>query len=229
LQITFAGLHHVAELAPDFAPAFVELALVEWRLGALQPAYRDAHRAEQLEPWRAGYHILTGHILLKGKQPAMAATYSRYVASHWFGPDHNEAVDLWRAVPAQSQGEGAPLALDTPAGTEVATGMLQDVSCGTPPASNLVVTFLPDQPAGAKPMTFKSDGRLMIGFSDTFWWGEDHFSMCHHLAGHRALVAYKAQTQQLLELDVRDDLPADTPAAKPAQTAATSPMPPAQP
>lgn len=30
-----------------------------------------------------------------------------------------------------------------------------------------------------------------VGFSDTLWYGEDHFSLCHHIEGMRALVRYK--------------------------------------
>ncbi len=73
------------------------------------------------------------------------------------------------------------------------------------------ITLMPDKAAAdAKPLTFASDGRLMIGFSDTFWWGEDHFSSCHHLAGHPAVFAYKTKGPkgpELVDLEIRDDLP----------------------
>jgi hypothetical protein len=205
-------LQHVTQLAPRFAPAYVELALIEWQLGSLQQAYKDAHQAEILEPWRAGYHILTGHILLRGSQPALAAQYSRYVATHWFGPDHDEAVDLWKAIPPGVQGDGAPLTLDMPEGVEVARGRLLDVSCSENTGPNKIsITLMPDKSAAdAKPLTFISDGRFMLGFSDTFWWGEDHFSRCHHLAGHPAVLAYKTngpKGPELVDLEVRDDLP----------------------
>jgi tetratricopeptide (TPR) repeat protein len=208
LHATQATLRHITDLAPNFAPAYVDLALIELQLGSIQQAYKDAHHAETLEPWRAGYHLLTGQILLRGKQPALAAKYARYVAGHWTGPDHNEAVDLWLAVPPPDRGEEAPLALDMPADTQVLTGNLQDVSCGTAPDAKLTVIFRPDTPANAEPITFKSDGNLMIGFSDTFWWGEDHYTRCHHLSGHRGVIAFKPQSQTLLDLEVRDDLPA---------------------
>jgi tetratricopeptide (TPR) repeat protein len=204
-------LQQVTRLAPLFAPPYVELAIIEWQLGYLQQAYKDAHQAETLEPWRAGYHILTGHILLHGKQPAFAVTYSRYVATHWFGPDHDEAVDLWQAAPPTMQGVGTPLALDMPAGVVVARGRLLEVSCsGLPGASQMSITLMPDKPADAKPLTFTSYGRLTIGFSDTLWWGEDHFSSCHHLAGHPGVLGYKPQGPkgpELVDLEVRDDLP----------------------
>jgi hypothetical protein len=189
----------------------VELALAEWRLGSLQQALKDAHQAETLEPWRASYHLLVGHILLRGNQPALAATYSRYVATHFFSSDHDEAVDLWKAIPANMQGDGPPLALDIPAGADVARGRLLDVSCTGPPGANkLSITLMPDKSSDAKPLTFTTDGRLAIGFSDTLWWGEDHFSSCHHLIGRPAVLVYKPQGpkgSEVVELEVRDDLP----------------------
>jgi hypothetical protein len=84
----------VDALEPRFAPAYVEEALREWHLGVPQRAYADAHKAETLEPWRAGYCLLVGRILLSGGHPEIAANYARFVAKHWKGPDHNEAVEL---------------------------------------------------------------------------------------------------------------------------------------
>jgi hypothetical protein len=208
-------LRHIAQLAPGFAPPYAELALVEWKLGRIQQAYKDASQAESLEPWRAGYHVLTGRILLHGNQPALAAEYSQYVATHWFGPDHNEAVDLWQAVPSDKRGDGSPLALDLAAGLEIVRGRLLDVSCGNPTPTGghtFNVTLMPDNSTGAKPLTFATDKGVRIGFSDTLWWGEDHFSSCHHLAGHPGLLAYKPQGPQsaeLVDVEVRDDLPDD--------------------
>jgi hypothetical protein len=85
---------------------YVELSLVEWKLGLMQQANNDVHQAETLEPWRAGYHLLTGRILLRGNKPAVAANYAQYVATHWFGPDHDEAFDLWQAIPPEQRGDG---------------------------------------------------------------------------------------------------------------------------
>jgi tetratricopeptide (TPR) repeat protein len=205
------ALQHITQLGPNYAPAYVELALVEWQLGSVREAYKDAHHAEILEPWRASYHLLTGHILLRGQQPALAASYSRYVATHYVASDHDEAVDLWKAIPANMQGDGPPLALDIPPGADVARGRLLDVSCsGSPGASKLTITLMPDNAADAKPLTFTTDGRFAIGFSDTLWWGEDHFSSCHHLSGQPAVLVYKSQGAkgpEVVELEIRDDLP----------------------
>ena len=222
LKATRARLQHVTELGPKFAPPYVELALLEWRAGLLQAAYKDAHSAETLEPWRAGYHLLTAQILLHGNQPALAATASRYVAGHWTGADHNEAVDLWKEVPEKLRGDGPPLTWDFPADSQVIRGTINEVTCShIPGAGSVVVSIIPDGAAKATPLKFSSNGRFTTGFSDTLWWGEDHFSVCHHLEGHKALAAYKPQGAdcgQLISLEVRDDLPTPAPAA--VQTAA---------
>ena len=207
LQTMQGTLQHVIELSPEFAPAYVEMGLVEWRLDLMTKAYNDVRKAEQLEPWRAGYHVLTGRILLNGNQPALAAKFSRFVAERWNGPDHNEAVDLWNDVPASNRGDGVALALEMPVGTKVARGTLTELTCGSGPGTTpMTLTLTPYMP-GATPLTFKSDGRFMVGFSDSFWWGEDHFTTCHHLTGHPAIVAYKPEDNHLLDLEVRDDLP----------------------
>jgi tetratricopeptide (TPR) repeat protein len=219
-----ATLEHITALNPNYAPAYVELALIEWKQGSMQQAYKDAHQAETIEPWRASYHLLTGHILLRGNQPALAGKTSRFVATRYFGSDHNEAVDLWNDVPPGMQGDGPALTYDTPTGATVARGRLVDVTCGSAPdTGKFTVTFVPDNSTDGKPQTFTTDGhRLMIGFSDTLWWGEDHFSACHHLGGHPAVIAYKTQDgkdPQLVDLEVRDDLPDNKPATSqtPAQ------------
>jgi tetratricopeptide (TPR) repeat protein len=226
-------LQRITQLAPKFAPPYAELALIEWKLGQIQKAYKDGSQAETLEPWRAGYHVLTGRILLHGNQPALAADYSRYVATHWFGSDHDEAVELWQAVPSDKRGDGPPLALDVPPGTEMARGKLLDVSCNNPTPTGghtFNVTLMPNTPAGAKPLTFATDKGVRIGFSDTLWWGEDHFSSCHHLAGHPGVLIYKPQGPngaELVDVQVRDDLPDDLtsppPLSNATQTQAAAP------
>jgi hypothetical protein len=59
------------------------------------------------------------------------------------------------------------------------------------------------------------------GFSDTIWYGEDHFILCHHLQGMRAVIRYKASpvpayTGDVSEIEIRDELP-----QPPAKTALT--------
>jgi Tfp pilus assembly protein PilF len=94
------ALTKVLDLNSQFAPAFVELAKFSVAQGDLNRALALARTAEKLEPSRAGYHLLTGQILLRMGHPAEAATYATYVASRWQGPDHDEAMELWGNVPA---------------------------------------------------------------------------------------------------------------------------------
>ncbi len=214
LRATQARLQHVVELGPKFAPAYAELALVEWRLHSMQQAYKDAHRAELLEPHRAGYRLLTGRILLEGNQPAIAATYARYVAEHWLGGDHNEAVDLWQDVPATKREDGPALALEVPQGTTVERGTLAEVVCSSQKSEKTRITIRPATRnranlTTAQLLTLTADD-LRVTFSDTFWWGRDHFSLCHHLTGHPVVFAYKPDTKQIEDLEIRDELLAGT-------------------
>ena len=100
LDKTRHALDAIHATAPKFAPAAVELALVQWRQGQLNLAYKSALEAEKLEPWRAEYPLLTARILIQGHQPAAAADFARQVADRWPGSDHDEAVDVWNLVPS---------------------------------------------------------------------------------------------------------------------------------
>jgi hypothetical protein len=57
-----------------------------------------------------------------------------------------------------------------------------------------------------------ASGARMIGYSDTLWFGRDHFTLCHHLEGLRAIVHYKPaadkKSGEWVELQLREDLPA---------------------
>lgn len=55
----------VLDLNNEYAPAFMELAKLYVRQGNLAKALGVSRRAEQLEPSRSGYHLLSGQILLR--------------------------------------------------------------------------------------------------------------------------------------------------------------------
>ncbi|MBB5057368.1 tetratricopeptide (TPR) repeat protein [Granulicella aggregans] len=212
LKTTHEKLERVVELDPKFAPAFAELALVDWRLGQMQKAYKDSRQAETLEPHRAGYRLLTGHILLQGNQPALAGTYARFVAEHWTGPDHNEAVELWQEVPPARRDSDPSPVTDMPPDTQIVRGTLTEVACRREKGEQTKFTIRPETVDGANLTTsqlLKLTGaeRFRSGFSDTLWWGEDHFSLCHHVEGRTVVVAYKAETKEVEDIEVRDDLP----------------------
>jgi hypothetical protein len=210
LEQTRLALEAIKQQAPKFAPVLVELALIEWRQGQLNPAYQSSLTAEKLEPWRAEYHLLTANILLQGNQPAVAATYARMVASRWPGSDHDEAVDLWNRLPANVRGDAPPLTLSLPADATVVRGTIVSTSCDK---SGLSVVLQPLAP-NASAVKLVATGPFESGFADTLWVGEDHYTPCFHLAGLPAVVAYKTigdGTNKLQVLEIRDDLPISDP------------------
>ena len=203
-----AALEKVAELNPQFAPAYVQLALLSVRKGNLKQAFAVARRAEELEPSRAGYHLLSGQILLRMGRDAEAAGFAKYVAGHWYGPDHDEAVALWNRIPAADRPAGVTLTDQIPPNTQTAAGVVTSATCGSPTQPWTLV--LDDN---GKPMTFDSKGNFAFGFADTLWWGEDHFSNCHHLDGLRAIVRYRPAANasyagDAAEVELRGRVPA---------------------
>jgi len=207
-----ASLHEALlktlDLNNQFAPSYVELALLDVRQGKYSEALRLARRAEQLEPARAGYHLLTGQILLRLGRRSDASAFARYVAERWFGPDHDEAVDLWNEIPEAQRASGEPLSDEAPKETQTMQGKVRSTACSDKDHS---FTLVLDR--GNQDLTFHSKAGFMSGFSDTIWYGEDHFTLCHHVEGLRAVVRYKSPADKsyagdLAELELREDLPA---------------------
>lgn len=161
-----------------FAPAYVQLARIALRTGNLNEALRLSLKAEELEPWRAGYHLQTGQILVRMGRGPEAAAIAQYVAPRWFGPDHNEAVELWNDVPANQRGAGDPLIESMPNNSRQVDGVIKSVDCGDPqdpknPVHPMVVVM---EHAG-QTLTFHMKQGFEGGYSDTLWYGEDHFGV----------------------------------------------------
>ncbi len=215
LEETDHTLEAIHQKAPMFAPAVVELALIQWRQGHVNQAFQTSLSAEKLEPWRAEYRLMSAHILLQGHQPALAATYTRQVAERWPGSDHDEAVDLWNRIPPSFRGDGPPLTLSLPADATIVRGTVISSSCD---ARGIHVDLEPTSPNPA-PLHLDTKGPYENGFADTLWFGEDHYTPCFHLSGLPALAAYKTTgdgTNTLLVFEVRDNLPdANVPASTP--------------
>jgi Tfp pilus assembly protein PilF len=224
------ALLKVLELDPQFAPALVQLARVHARRGNLEKAYAMARKAEELEPARAGYHLLSGRLLLLMGRPAEAATFARYVASRWPGADHDEALELWNSVSPEKRPPGEPLTDSAAAGTQVAEGVVKSVHCANrqenekeEPRYTLVIE------QGGRELNFQTKGAFGAGHSDTLWWGRDHFSLCRHLEGLRAVVHYKPSSNpnlagELAGLGLRDDFSQ----LRPQPTSAEGNSPPAE-
>src|SRR5207248_2060171 len=64
-QATYDALNQVLALKPDFAPAFVELAKLAVARGQMEAALPLSRTAVKFEPFRSGYHVLTGEIMLR--------------------------------------------------------------------------------------------------------------------------------------------------------------------
>jgi hypothetical protein len=211
-----AELQQITQLNPQFAPAYVQLAMLFIADGQGTKSLVAARKAEQLEPSRAGYHLLSGEILLRMKREKEAAEVARYVAERWHGPDHNEAVALWNRIPAASRPADAIVIDEVEEQSQAAEGKMLSIACGEKSKNEVTLQ------RGDDLMVFKSKGRQMIGYSDTLWYGSDHFSLCHHVEGMHAVIRYRpAVTKDYagdwLSIELRDELPPE-----PQQQAAKS-------
>jgi len=201
------ALLNTLKINPDFAPADVELAMLDLRQDKNIDALAAAVKAEKLEPMRAGYHLLTGKILLRLGRGKEASDFAGYVAERWSGPDHDEAAELWNEVPEEQRTKGDAISEEIPKDAQTIEGNVHSITCaGKPHKFDLVID------RGGKSLAFHSSARVMSGFSDTLWYGEDHFSECYHLDGMRAIVRYKPPTHsnyagEIVELEYRRDLP----------------------
>lgn len=198
----------VVHVNPQFAPPFIQLAKLDLRQNKLVEALAVSRKAEQLEPSRAGYHILSGEILLRMGRGADAAKSAKYVADRWSGPDHNEAVELWNRVPVAMRPESDPLLISAPPDTQVAEGKIRSLECLNSERSLRLVL---DRADGST-SSFTATDKWGSGFSDTLWFGGDYFDHCHHVEGLRALVHYKPSSDSrsagaIAELEFRDYLP----------------------
>jgi len=197
----------VLQLNPQFAPGYVQLARLAARENDLTSALLVARKAEELEPSLAGYHLLTGQILLRMGTTADAAAHAKFVADRWIGPDHDEAVELWNKVPPDRRPGGDSLAETAPADVQTVEGTVKSVTCGDPGQWSFVLG------RGNDTLTFRRKGGFISGFSDLIWYGGDFFTLCHHLEGMRAVVRYHAPSDpsyagDVAEIGIRDDLPA---------------------
>jgi tetratricopeptide (TPR) repeat protein len=201
-----AEMERIKQINPQFAPAYVQMAMLFIADGQGTKALVQARKAEQLEPSRAGYHLLSGEMLLRMKREKDAAETARYVAERWHGPDHNEAVALWNRVPVESRPADAVVIEEVDEQSQAAEGKLQSVSCDEKGKNEITLQ------RGEDVLRFKSKGRQMIGYSDTLWYGSDHFGLCHHVEGMHAVVRYRPSVSKdyagdWLSIELRDELP----------------------
>ncbi len=212
LESVYQTMLQVLSINRNFAPALIELARIGLLRGDLTAALAVARRAEQLEPSRAGYHIFSARIMQRMGHQLDAATIARYVAERWTGPDHDEAVEVWSSVPEDQRTGGEPLTLSLLPDTVSVEGTVKSATCG-----NKDHPFSLTLQKGDALLTFRGgEHGWMTGFSDTLWYGADHFSLCHHVENLRAVVRYRESKDktfagELAELELREDLPPSAP------------------
>jgi hypothetical protein len=204
--VILRGLTDTLNMNLQFAPAFIQMARLAVRQNDLNTALKYSMRAESLEPSRAGYHTMSGQILLRMGRGKQAAENAKFVADRWFGADHNEAVELWNSVPESERPAGEVVLDWNPKETQRAEGILKGATCGDNSKWSLSLA------KGEQTLTFRSTGRYLWGYSDSLWYGQDHINFCHYLEGQRTIVYYKptvegSYTGDIVEFEVRDDLP----------------------
>jgi len=154
--------------------------------------------------------------LLRQDQAADAANDAVYVADHWTSPDRDEAIELWNLVPAGKRPPQGPAEIAEKRDVNRVEGIVNSVTCHE---DDMTLTL----EQGGQPLSFRVQHNAAGGFSDTLWFGEDHFTPCYHTIGLRAVVQYKPAADKSYAGDVvffgfRDDLP-----PAPASAATASP------
>jgi tetratricopeptide (TPR) repeat protein len=193
----------------QFAPAYVQLALLYAREGNLKSATGAANMAVKLQPSRAGYELLKANLLLQGGRAKEAGSIAKYVADRWQGPDRDEAVDLWNKVPDDQRTALKEETAKEANGVQKIDGIVKSTVCAADsPEHKYTVTLNHD----GKDVVFRTSKGFEVGFSDMLWYGRDHFSACHHIEGMRAIIGYrpgdgKAPAADLVELELRVDVP----------------------
>jgi len=198
-----SALEQVVIASPAFPAARIQMARLSIREGNLTAALNYALQAQRLAPGHAGYNTLIGNIFYGLGRNEEAADLAKYVADRWEGGDREEAIELWQKLPpGTSQREGM-VAEAPPAGAKTISGKVGSVTCSQADST----------------LKIAIDGQSLVlsrkdysgSFSDTIWYGGDHFSFCYHLEGLRAVVWYKPSSganspAALLRLDIRDDI-----------------------
>ena len=225
-----SAMGKVMQLNPRFTPAFVVRSQLLVRQRKLQDAFNISFKAQRLEPDRAGYQTNSAAILLLGHNYPEAVKMAGAVARRWSATDSAEAL----AVVAQARRLGKidqsaeeksqeDREMEYAKGTTPLEGVIQSVHCEKGKPLELVLQ------TGQKSMNLRSGKEFGVGFSDTLWYGADHFTACHHIEGMNALVRYipspnPADETEMRWLEIRDEIipsslppiPADTPSAAPA-------------
>jgi Tfp pilus assembly protein PilF len=211
-------MQKVIQLNPRFAPALVVRSHIYAREGKLAQALQSALQAEKLEPDRGGYLTNVAAIDLLQHDYSNAIKIARTVATRWDGADSAEALSVEAqarrlgGIPATAEDQGQEAdEMKYAENTTAVEGIVSSVSCDKSKSMELVLQ------SGDKKLVFYAGRDSGIGWSDTTWFGSDHFNACYHIEGMRAVVRFNpSSSQQEREfrwLEIRDDVIPNTPLA----------------
>jgi tetratricopeptide (TPR) repeat protein len=207
-----AAMTRVLQLNPMFAPALIVRSQVLIQQGQLQAAYNAAAQAWNLEPDRAGYLTHLAAILSRGRNYPEAIKDADAVISRWSATDGAEAIAVAdharrlgniEETPEEKAAEADELKYA--AGLLTINGIVSSVTCEPAKPVRVVLSALHGD------IQFELKGPFGEGFSDTLWYGEDHFSLCHHLEGMPAVIRYTKTNDAtpinvIRWLEIRDQL-----------------------
>ncbi len=207
-----AAMTKVIQMNPRFAPALVARSQIYVQQGKLQDAYNTSVQAQHLEPDRGGYLTNSAAILLLGRNYAAALRVAKTVAVRWYDSDSAEALAVADQARRLGKIEQSPEEKTEEDGemeyakdTTAVEGVVQSVHCEKSKPMEIVLR------SGDKLLNFRSGKMFGLGFSDTLWYGEDHFSGCFHLDGMNALVRYTPSPEpggesEMRWFEIRDEL-----------------------
>jgi tetratricopeptide (TPR) repeat protein len=199
-----AALNRVIELNPDFAPAYIQLAVSYIEEGKLESAVPFAIKAQQLWPSKAGYHLFIGSILHRLGRDNETAAIARYVAERWQGISHEQAVDLWQKLPADTRRGADFKKTILRTDTREVSGKIESIECRNKNQTMIIVLD------GSRMSLRMTSAQISFGLADTVWYGPDHFDTCLHLKGLRAAIQYRptspgSPSGDLTQIEIFDD------------------------
>jgi tetratricopeptide (TPR) repeat protein len=185
----------VVAVKPDYAPPYVQLAKLEAAKRNFGQALKNSMKAEELAPFRAGYHLLSGDILLGMGDPGDASVYASFVAERWGFPELEQAIELWQRAPEKYRRGPAPTPVKLEEGMKTVEGTVESSTC----EGKMHMIKLTG--ADGKTYTFKGE-RIWLGYADTLWLA-DHFTMCYYTKGMRAVANYKSSADKSFDGELR--------------------------
>ncbi len=205
-------LDRVLALNPSFAPAIVVKSQVLVRQGKLQDGFDTAVQAAKLEPDRAGYQTNLAEILVLGHNYPNAIKIASVVAERWTSTDSAEALavldqarQLGKVEPTVEEKSKEADEMKYAQDTTAVEGTIKSTNCEKSKPMEIELQ------RGDETLNFRAGKQFGMGFSDTLWYGADHFTACHHLEGMSAVVRYKPSPDPSAEnefrwLEIRDEL-----------------------